>query len=145
LNVVEADVIAAYVSALIRCGLPASDIALLTPFRAQVRGLRSRLEHLLNEAALSGAAPGLDICTIDQYQGKDKPCVIVSFVRSNDSREVGPLLKDWRRINVAITRARAKLVLVGSASTLAGGSHFLETMMQELGSESSVIPVDRIA
>ena len=44
----------------------------------------------------------------------------MSLVRSNASREAGRLLADWRRVNVAVTRARAKLVLVGSASTLAG-------------------------
>jgi len=44
---------------------------------------------------------------------------LVSLVRSNTAREAGRLLADWRRVNVAVTRARAKLVLVGSAATLA--------------------------
>ena len=55
---------------------------------------------------------------MDQAQGKDKSCVLVSFVRSNTEGKVGQLLKDWRRLNVLLTRAQRKLVLVGSASTL---------------------------
>lgn len=43
-------------------------------------------------------------------QGRDKECVLVSLVRSNSGREAGRLLADWRRVNVAVTRARAKLV-----------------------------------
>jgi DNA replication ATP-dependent helicase Dna2 len=53
-----------------------------------------------------------------QYQGRDKECIIVSLVRANDKGLVGDLLTDWRRINVAITRAKHKLVFFGSASTL---------------------------
>ncbi|RHY67601.1 hypothetical protein DYB34_010711 [Aphanomyces astaci] len=62
-----------------------------------------------------------DVCiisTIDTYQGKDKRVVFVSFVRSNRDGHVGDLLLDWRRINVALTRAKDKLVLVGSKATL---------------------------
>ena len=51
-------------------------------------------------------------------QGRDKDCILISFVRSNDGESAGALLADWRRINVAITRARQKLVLIGSGSTL---------------------------
>ncbi|RHY00704.1 hypothetical protein DYB25_010249 [Aphanomyces astaci] len=60
----------------------------------------------------------LPISTIDTYQGKDKRVVFVSFVRSNRDGHVGDLLLDWRRINVALTRAKDKLVLVGSKATL---------------------------
>ena len=51
-------------------------------------------------------------------QGRDKVCILISFVRSNDNEAAGALLADWRRINVAITRARHKLILIGSGSTL---------------------------
>ena len=56
--------------------------------------------------------------TVDRFQGRDKDCIIVSLVRSNEEGKVGGLLKDWRRINVAFTRAKKKLILVGSESTL---------------------------
>ena len=66
-------------------------------------------------------------------QGRDKDCILVSCVRSNAERSAGRLLADWRRINVAITRARHKLVLIGSASTLGSVPlfrHLLDTVKQ---------------
>ena len=61
----------------------------------------------------------LQIETVDKYQGRDKLCIIVSLVRCNSDRQVGNLLSDWRRLNVAFTRAKAKLIVVGSIETLA--------------------------
>ena len=56
--------------------------------------------------------------TVDKCQGRDKDCIIVSFVRSNHKRNVGDLLREWRRINVALTRSKKKLILIGSENTL---------------------------
>ena len=69
----------------------------------------------------------INLCTYVMLliQGKDKTCIIVSLVRSNDAREVGSLLKDWRRVNVAISRAKTKLILIGSKETIIV-SDFLE-------------------
>jgi DNA replication ATP-dependent helicase Dna2 len=64
------------------------------------------------------ARPFVEIHTVDKYQGRDKECVIVSLVRSNPQGHVGDLLQDWRRINVAFTRAKKKLIVLGSFSTL---------------------------
>ena len=61
-------------------------------------------------------------------QGKDKECIILTFVRSNSKQEVGELLLDWRRINVALTRAKKKLIMIGSRSTIIG-SDILKRMM----------------
>ena len=58
--------------------------------------------------------------TADKFQGRDKECIIISLVRSNTDGNIGDLLKDWRRINVAFTRARSKLIILGSKSTLSG-------------------------
>ncbi|CAN0550098.1 unnamed protein product, partial [Ectocarpus sp. 12 AP-2014] len=62
--------------------------------------------------------PALEINTIDKYQGRDKKVIVVSFVRSNAEGTVGHLLRDWRRLNVALSRAKHKLLLVGSLRTL---------------------------
>ncbi|RHY27903.1 hypothetical protein DYB32_007175 [Aphanomyces invadans] len=83
----------------------ADDIAILSPFRSQVNYLKQVLVRH-------------EVSTIDTYQGKDRRIVFVSFVRSNGDGIVGDLLLDWRRINVALTRAKDKLVLVGSLTTL---------------------------
>ena len=71
--------------------------------------------------------------TADKFQGRDKEVVILSLVRSNEQKNVGDLLKDWRRVNVAFTRARTKLLVLGSRETLVGNEllkDFLELMDQ---------------
>ena len=65
---------------------------------------------------------GLELSTIDRYQGRDKDVIILSTVRSNAGGKVGRLLLDMRRLNVALTRAKCKLIIVGSFSTLSKGS-----------------------
>lgn len=66
--------------------------------------------------------PNIEVCTVDRYQGRDKECIIISFVRNNAEQRIGDLLSDWRRINVAITRARSKIIFIGSAATLQGNA-----------------------
>lgn len=60
----------------------------------------------------------MELHTADKFQGRDKEVVIVSCVRSNEQASVGELLKDRRRVNVALTRARSKLIILGSEKTL---------------------------
>ena len=63
---------------------------------------------------------GVAALTIDRAQGRDVDCVVMSLVRANAEHDAGRLLADRRRLNVALTRARAKLVIVGCASSLVG-------------------------
>lgn len=72
---------------------------------------------------------GLELSTIDRYQGRDKDVIILSTVRSNSSGRVGRLLLDMRRLNVALTRAKCKLIIVGSFSTLSKGSDPLRPLL----------------
>ena len=72
----------------------------------------------MNPSELAEKGGFLEVSTVDRFQGRDKECIIVSLVRSNEEGKVGGLLKDWRRINVAFTRAKKKLILVGSEWTL---------------------------
>jgi DNA replication ATP-dependent helicase Dna2 len=58
--------------------------------------------------------------TADRFQGRDKEVIILSLVRSNEAKSIGELLKDQRRINVAFTRAKTKLLVIGSRETLKG-------------------------
>ena len=71
----------------------------------------------------------VELSTIDRYQGRDKSTVIISFVRSNPRGKTGRLLQDLRRLNVALTRAKHKLVMVGSFSTLSKGSDVLRPIL----------------
>ena len=92
---------------LIGLGVRPQDIAIITPYTAQVRLLR---EQMKNEA--------VEIGSIDGFQGREKEAVILSLVRSNPDNEIG-FLRDTRRMNVALTRARRKLIVIGDSATIA--------------------------
>ncbi|KAI7871257.1 AAA domain-containing protein [Spinellus fusiger] len=87
---------------------------------AVISGYRSQL-RLANQ--YFRGVEGLEVATIDKYQGRDKDCVLISLVRSNTENNAN-LLKDWKRINVAFSRAKAKLIIVGSRSTLESSMMF---------------------
>jgi len=86
---------------------------------------------------------GLEVSTIDRFQGRDKDAIIVSFVRSNPKGKVGRLIEDIRRLNVAVTRAKCKLIMVGSFSTLHTGSKPLRTSLQRLKMQGLVLPLPK--
>jgi DNA replication ATP-dependent helicase Dna2 len=111
-NPTEARVVAQLVAALVAVGVPVSHIGVMTHYRSQLAHLR----HLLR----GHGHDAVEMHTADRFQGRDKEVVILSLVRSNDACGIGELLKDWRRINVAFTRAKTKLLVVGSKSTLGG-------------------------
>jgi DNA replication ATP-dependent helicase Dna2 len=115
-NHVEAILCTQLVEALIACGIPARDIGVITFYRSQLSLLRQSLRH---------HSPDLEMHTTDKFQGRDKEIVILSCVRSNAENNVGDLLRDWRRVNVAFTRARTKLLVLGSKSTLRDGNELL--------------------
>ena len=85
-------------------------IAVISPYEAQVQRLR--------QALAAEVEAGLEVDTVDGFQGREKEAVVVSLVRSNDAGDVG-FLADVRRMNVALTRARSKLVVVGDGATVA--------------------------
>lgn len=125
-NDTEAMLVSRIVEALVSVGLSPASIGVICPFNAQIR--------LLEESAVmkQHKRDGLEISTIDKYQGRDKDVIIVSFVRSNNKGKVGRLLEDKRRINVAITRSKHKLILVGSFSTLQQGSATMKGILDQI-------------
>jgi superfamily I DNA and/or RNA helicase len=72
---------------------------------------------------------------VDSFQGQEADVVIISLVRSNDENEIG-FLKDYRRMNVALTRARKKLIVIGDSATI-GGDSFYQEMLQLFELEES--------
>jgi ATP-dependent RNA/DNA helicase IGHMBP2 len=104
----EADIAALHVERLIAAGLAAEAIAVITPYNAQVDRLRARL---------SAAHPLLEIGSVDGFQGREKEAVVISLVRSNPRGDVG-FLADDRRTNVAVTRARRHLAVIGDSATI---------------------------
>lgn len=114
-NPTEARIVVQLVDALLATGVPADEIGVMTHYRSQL----SLLKH-----GLRAHGNSIELHTADRFQGRDKEVVILSLVRSNEACNIGDLLKDWRRINVAFTRAKTKLLVVGSGDTLKGsGEH----------------------
>jgi DNA replication ATP-dependent helicase Dna2 len=118
-NATEVTLLTQLAHLLLNAGIKPSDLGIVTFYRSQLALLRQSLRSL----------PDIELHTADKFQGRDKEVVFVSFVRNNEAGEVGELLKDWRRVNVAITRARSKLVLVGSRKTLLGGGEVLKGLV----------------
>ncbi|GFF27387.1 DNA replication ATP-dependent helicase/nuclease dna2 [Aspergillus udagawae] len=126
-NPTESSICAQLVESLVSCGIPARNIGVITFYRSQLSLLKQNLRRFL---------PELEMHTADKFQGRDKEVVILSCVRSNADNNVGDLLRDWRRINVAFTRARTKLLVVGSKNTLRDGNDLLRkyiSMVEEQG------------
>ena len=91
---------------MLDAGVKPEEVAVISPYSAQVRLLASRF-----------SVAGLEIDSVDGFQGREKELVIVSLVRSNLTGELG-FLNDTRRMNVAMTRARRRLVVIGDSGTL---------------------------
>lgn len=105
-NPLEADLVMRKAQALLDAGLAPSQVAIISPYSAQVRLVRERLGQ-----------PDIEVDSVDGFQGREKEAVLVSLVRSNPDGEIG-FLEDIRRMNVAITRARRKLIVVGDSATI---------------------------
>ncbi|RFU77124.1 dna replication atp-dependent helicase dna2 [Trichoderma arundinaceum] len=110
INPAEGQIVSQLVQSLLTVGVPATEIGVMTHYRAQLHLLKDKLKHF----------PGVEMHTTDRFQGRDKEVIVLSLVRSNEACNIGDLLKDWRRINVAFTRAKTKLLVVGSMGTLKG-------------------------
>jgi superfamily I DNA and/or RNA helicase len=65
----------------------------------------------------------LEIASVDGFQGREKEAIVVDLVRSNEDAELG-FLRDVRRMNVALTRAKRFLLVVGDSATLANGAYY---------------------
>ena len=90
------------------------DVGIISPYRVQVQYLRRQLKKK------EWAKPYrhlITVNTVDGFQGQERDIILISLVRSNDEGQIG-FLRDLRRMNVAITRARMKLIILGDASTM---------------------------
>ena len=106
LNPQEGAVAIRYARRLVELGIDPKEIGLISPYGAQVRWLRDEIE-----------GDGLEVDTVDGFQGREKEVIILSLVRSNLLGDVG-FLSDTRRLNVALTRARRLLIVIGDSATL---------------------------
>ncbi|KAI9006369.1 P-loop containing nucleoside triphosphate hydrolase protein [Hyaloraphidium curvatum] len=123
----EVEIVVEHVKRLIEANVHPSDIGITTPYNGQVNRLR---------AALAEQFPDLEIASIDSYQGREKHAMILSLVRSNEEGDVG-FLSESRRLNVAITRSRRHLFVVGDSETLSRNP-FLKSLCSFLETEGEL-------
>lgn len=96
-------------------------IGVVTPYSGQVQLIKSLIADDSEITSMpKAAAASIEVRSVDGYQGRERDVIIFSAVRSNRRGNVG-FLSDWRRLNVALTRARSALLVVGDADTLADG------------------------
>ncbi|KAK2598999.1 hypothetical protein QQS21_005533 [Conoideocrella luteorostrata] len=120
-NEMEAALVRQHVGQLVDAGVRPEDIAVVTPYNAQLGVL----------APLKEKFPGIELGSVDGFQGREKEAVLVSLVRSNSDGEVG-FLGEKRRLNVAMTRPKRSLTVIGDSETVKRGSHFLKKWMEFL-------------
>ena len=109
INMLEADICSGITSDYISKGLDVEDIGIITPYNDQVE-------------LISQKTP-VEVNSVDGFQGRQKELIIISTVRSNNRNEIG-FLNDLRRLNVAITRARRKLIIIGNKNTLSSNKTY---------------------
>jgi DNA replication ATP-dependent helicase Dna2 len=107
-NPAEADRVAAVVAEYLDVGVDPEDVVVIAPFRAQVAEISRRVDVAVD--------------TVDRFQGSSAEVVVVSFVATNELD--GPIFEDTRRVNVALTRAKKALVLVGDTEALESESFY---------------------
>ena len=90
------------------------DVGLISPYKAQVQFLRQLLKK---DSFFKPYRSAITVNTVDGFQGQERDVILISLVRANEEGQIG-FLNDLRRMNVAITRARMKLIILGDASTL---------------------------
>ncbi|XP_030475354.2 DNA replication ATP-dependent helicase/nuclease JHS1 [Syzygium oleosum] len=132
-NPTEACIIGKITEELVESGIKEEDIGIITPYNSQADLIRN---------AVCGTS--VEIHTIDKYQGRDKDCIIVSFVRSNKEGNHcnSSLLGDWHRINVALTRAKKKLIMVGSLGTLSK-LPLLKLLIENVDKQSGILSMSK--
>lgn len=114
----EADEIVELVAAYVGLGLPASEIAALSPFRAQAALVRRRLKRSERLSDKESAAVAAD--TVDKMQGQEREVIIVSLAAGDEEymKEMGEFLYNPNKLNVAFSRAKSKLIVVGNIGAL---------------------------
>ena len=90
------------------------DVGVISPYKAQVQYLRRLIKR---DTFFKPFRPLITVNTVDGFQGQERDVILISLVRANEDGQIG-FLNDLRRMNVAITRARMKLIILGDASTL---------------------------
>ena len=119
-----------FIEYLIKIGVKKSDIGVITPYRGQVKLIKSKMPSDMKD---------LDISSVDGFQGREKEVIIISLVRSNDQSNIG-FVHDERRMNVALTRAKRLNILIWNSCNFQSNPFFkrLKEYFDENGNLFSV-------
>ncbi|CAL1536163.1 unnamed protein product, partial [Lymnaea stagnalis] len=120
-NNFEAELVVSILQTLVKANLKSESLGVISPYNSQIKLIQLKVKgcHDVDD---------IEVNTVDQYQGRDKCVIIVSFVRT-EKDHVGELLKDLRRLNVALTRAKHKLILIGNAAALKSYEHVAKLLI----------------
>ncbi|NMM49996.1 IGHMBP2 family helicase [Marinigracilibium pacificum] len=125
-NEEEASEVKKVIDALLFSRVFPEDIGVISPYEGQVSLLKKIID-----------VQGLEIKSIDGFQGREKEIIVLSLVRSNNKGRIG-FLTDYRRLNVALTRAKKKLFIIGNVETLNMNKYYSALIRQIEGSDLSV-------
>jgi len=117
INLLEAELCSGITDEYISKGLKVEDIGIITPYS--------------NQVDLISQKTSVEVNSVDGFQGRQKELIIISTVRSNNRAEIG-FLNDLRRLNVAITRARRKLIIIGNKNTLSSNKTYKQLIKYAL-------------
>lgn len=109
INQSEADIATSIAKFYLETGIDPKDIGIISPYADQVNLIKDKIP--------------VEVKSVDGFQGREKEIIIISTVRSNENGNIG-FLKDLRRLNVAITRAKRKLIVIGNKNTLKRNSTY---------------------
>lgn len=130
-NELEACLIVNYAKEMIRGkGIHWENIGIITPYQEQIRVIQKKL-------AKNRETDKIEVNTVDGFQGREKEVILISFVRSNDQGSVG-FLREKRRLNVAITRARRHVLFVGNFGTLTHDD-FIHSLFENIQGDGNLI------
>ena len=113
------------------------DFGLISPYKSQVQYIRGLIKR---NAFFKPFRKLITVHTVDGFQGQERDVIMISLVRANDQGNIG-FLNDLRRMNVAITRARMKLIILGDASTLTKHTFYRE-LYKYITARGHVIPIN---
>ncbi|GHJ88617.1 hypothetical protein NliqN6_5019 [Naganishia liquefaciens] len=143
-------------------GLSGKDIGVISPYAGQISRIMNELRHDPKRqvetwstlgSKRGGEVDEVEIHTVDGFEGREKQVIIFSTTRSNPGDSIG-FLKDWRRMNVGLTRAKSGLIIVGNRHTLGNarrdtnltdaksGAEYWSELIRDLDSRGSIIEVD---
>jgi superfamily I DNA and/or RNA helicase len=125
INDLEAKTSASIAQDYINAGVDEDDIGIISPYADQVKIIQDMTP--------------VEVKTVDGFQGREKEIIIISTVRSNENGNIG-FLKDLRRLNVAITRAKRKLIIIGNIETLKT-NHTYERLIKFCEDEKLLIKI----